>query len=79
MEVPVTVGVSDVHNLKGVVAGMEGPMNEITECTMPGPVVLPEKGRHIISNEPSSALVAYVLSFCKATPNRGFAFCNASS
>nr|POE70991.1 hypothetical protein CFP56_14731 [Quercus suber] len=43
---------------------MEGPMNEITKWTMPGPIVLLEKGRHIISNEPSSALVTYALSLC---------------
>ena len=62
MKVPITVGVLDIHNLKGEVAGKERPMNEITEWTMPSPVVLPKKGRHTISNEPSSALVAYVLS-----------------
>ena len=58
---------------------MEGPMNEITEWTMLGPIVLPKKGRRIISNEPSNALVAYVLSFCKVAPDQVFAFCNASS
>lgn len=79
VEVPVAVRVPYVHNLKGEVTRVEGSMNEITKWTMSGPVIVLEKSGHTISNEPSSALVAYVLSFYKTAPNRGFAFCNGSS